>query len=79
MRLRILAAAIAAVVLAVAASTAAGGTSARGSAAATKITVWLQNDAQTGWPEIVAAATRPSRLTTRASTSTCSTRPGART
>jgi N,N'-diacetylchitobiose transport system substrate-binding protein len=58
MRLRILAAAIAAVVLAVAASTAAGGTSARGSAAATKITVWLQNDAQTGWPEIVAAATK---------------------
>jgi N,N'-diacetylchitobiose transport system substrate-binding protein len=42
----------------VAASTAAGGTSARGSAAATKITVWLQNDAQTGWPEIVAAATK---------------------
>jgi N,N'-diacetylchitobiose transport system substrate-binding protein len=58
MRRRILAAAIAAVALAVAASTAAGGTSARGSAAATKITVWLQNDAQTGWPEIVAAATK---------------------
>jgi N,N'-diacetylchitobiose transport system substrate-binding protein len=58
MRLRILAAAIAAVALAVAASTAAGGTSARGSSAATKITVWLQNDAQTGWPEIVASATK---------------------
>ena len=58
MRLRILAAAIAAVALAVAASTAAGGTSVRSSAAATKITVWLQNDAETGWPEIVAAATK---------------------
>jgi N,N'-diacetylchitobiose transport system substrate-binding protein len=58
MRLRILAAAIAAVALAVAASTAAGGTSAPGSAAAGKITVWLQNDAQTGWPEIVAAANK---------------------
>jgi N,N'-diacetylchitobiose transport system substrate-binding protein len=58
MRLRILAAAIAAVALAVAASTAAGGTSARGSAAAGKITVWLQNDAESGWPEIVAAATK---------------------
>ena len=58
MRLRILAAAIAAVALAVAASTAAGGTSVRSSAAATKITVWLQNDAETGWPEIVASATK---------------------
>ena len=58
MRLRVLAAAIAAVALAVAASTAAGGTSARGSATAGKITVWLQNDAQSGWPEIVAAATK---------------------
>jgi len=48
-----------AVVLAVAASTAAGSTSSRGSrAAADKITVWLQNDAESGWPEIVAAATK---------------------
>jgi len=46
-------------VLAVAASTAAGSTSSRGSsAAANKITVWLQNDAQSGWPEIVASATK---------------------
>ena len=45
--------------LAVAASTAAGSTSSRGSsAAANKITVWLQNDAQSGWPEIVASATK---------------------
>jgi N,N'-diacetylchitobiose transport system substrate-binding protein len=58
MRLRLLVAAICAVALAVAASTAAGGTSARGSATAGKITVWLQNDAQSGWPEIVAAATK---------------------
>ena len=59
MRLRLLAAATFAVVLAVAASTAAGGTSSRDSgAAANKITVWLQNDAESGWPEIVAAATK---------------------
>ena len=59
MRLRLLAAATFAVVLAVAASTAAGGTSSRDSrAAANKITVWLQNDAQSGWPEIVASATK---------------------
>jgi N,N'-diacetylchitobiose transport system substrate-binding protein len=59
MKLRLLAAAICAVVLAVATSTAAGSTSSRGSsAAANKITVWLQNDAQSGWPEIVASATK---------------------
>jgi len=59
MRFRLLAAATFAVVLAVAASTAAGGTSSRDSrAAANKITVWLQNDAESGWPEIVAAATK---------------------
>ena len=59
MRLRLLAAAITAVVLAIAASTAAGSTSSRDSrAAANKITVWLQNDAESGWPEIVAAATK---------------------
>jgi N,N'-diacetylchitobiose transport system substrate-binding protein len=59
MKLRLLAAAICAVVLSVAASTAAGSTSSRGSsAAANKITVWLQNDAQSGWPEIVASATK---------------------
>src|SRR5207249_1563728 len=53
------AAAIMTVVLAVAASTAAGSASSRdSSAAANKITVWLQNDAESGWPEIVAAATK---------------------
>src|SRR3954470_4943129 len=39
--------------IAVAASTASAHTS---RAAASKITVWLQVDAQTGWPELVAAA-----------------------
>ena len=59
MRIHVLAAATLAVVLALAASTAAASTSSRDSrAAASKITVWLQNDAQTGWPEIVAAATK---------------------
>src|SRR3954454_19869752 len=55
MKTRIMAAAILAVVLAAAASTASGGTS---SAKATKIVVWLQNDAQSGWPEAVALANR---------------------
>jgi N,N'-diacetylchitobiose transport system substrate-binding protein len=41
--------------LAVAASTANGGTS---RSHATKIVVWLQNDAQNGWPEAVALANR---------------------
>ncbi|HEX6701039.1 MAG TPA: extracellular solute-binding protein [Gaiellaceae bacterium] len=59
MRLRLIAAAIFAVVLAVAASSAAASTSSRDTrAAADKITVWLQNDAESGWPEIVAAATK---------------------
>jgi N,N'-diacetylchitobiose transport system substrate-binding protein len=55
MKKRILAAAILAVALAAAASTASGGTS---SAKATKIVVWLQNDAESGWPEAVALANR---------------------
>jgi N,N'-diacetylchitobiose transport system substrate-binding protein len=50
-----MAAAILAVALAAAASTASGGTS---SAKASKIVVWLQNDAQNGWPEAVAIANR---------------------
>src|SRR5438128_6414366 len=48
--LGLLAAAFFAVALAVAASTATGATN------ATSITVWLQVDAKTGWPDIVAAA-----------------------
>jgi N,N'-diacetylchitobiose transport system substrate-binding protein len=55
MKTRIIAAAILAVALTAAASTASGGTS---SAKATKIVVWLQNDAQSGWPEAVAVANR---------------------
>ncbi len=48
--LRLLAAAFFAVALAVAASTATGATKAN------SITVWLQVDAKTGWPDVVAAA-----------------------
>jgi N,N'-diacetylchitobiose transport system substrate-binding protein len=55
MKARYLAAALLAALLAVAASTASGGTS---SHQATKIVVWLQNDAQNGWPEAVALANR---------------------
>jgi N,N'-diacetylchitobiose transport system substrate-binding protein len=55
MKVRYLVAAILAVMLAVAASTASGGTS---RSHATKLTVWLQVDAQNGWPEAVALANR---------------------
>jgi N,N'-diacetylchitobiose transport system substrate-binding protein len=55
MKVRYLAAALLAVMLAVAASTASGGTS-RGHA--TKLVVWLMNDAQSGWPDAVALANR---------------------
>jgi N,N'-diacetylchitobiose transport system substrate-binding protein len=54
---RIIAAALLAAALAVAASTASGGTSGTKGAAATKLTVWLQTDAQNGWPSAVAGAT----------------------
>src|SRR5690242_18895774 len=50
---RLFAAAALAASLAVAASTASARTD---RAAASKITVWLQVDAQTGWPDLVAAA-----------------------
>jgi N,N'-diacetylchitobiose transport system substrate-binding protein len=53
MNVRILAAALLAVALAATASTASGGVSARG---AQSITVWLQVDAQNGWPDVVASA-----------------------
>jgi N,N'-diacetylchitobiose transport system substrate-binding protein len=52
MKARIIALAVLVAVLAVAAST-AGGATKRSQAS---ITVWLQVDAQTGWPEVVAAA-----------------------
>ena len=55
MKVRYLAVALLAAMLAVAASTASGGTS-RGHA--TKLVVWLMNDAQSGWPEAVALANR---------------------
>jgi N,N'-diacetylchitobiose transport system substrate-binding protein len=53
MKARFLVVAVFAAVLAVAATTASGGTS---KAQADKIVVWLQNDAQNGWPEAVAIA-----------------------
>src|SRR5438105_5203920 len=53
MKVRILAAAFLAVVLAASASTASGRTSVQ---AAQSITVWLQVDAQNGWPNAVSAA-----------------------
>src|SRR3954465_9429036 len=53
MKVRLFAVAALAAMIAVAASTASAHTS---RAAASKITVWLQVDAQTGWPELVAAA-----------------------
>src|SRR5437764_14955652 len=55
MKVRYLAAALLVAMLAVAASTASGGTN---RAQAGKIVVWLQNDAQSGWPEAVALANR---------------------
>jgi N,N'-diacetylchitobiose transport system substrate-binding protein len=57
MKVRLFAAAALAAMLAVAASTASAQTDGSGHAtAASKITVWLQVDAQTGWPDLVAAA-----------------------
>src|SRR5256886_7841009 len=53
MKVRYLAAGLLVAMLAVAASTASGGTS---RSHATKVVVWLQNDAQNGWPEAVALA-----------------------
>jgi N,N'-diacetylchitobiose transport system substrate-binding protein len=57
MKVRFFAAAALAAVLAVAATSAASARpSHTGRAAASKITVWLQVDAQSGWPAVVAAA-----------------------
>src|SRR4051812_1405433 len=55
MKVRYLAAGLLVAMLAVAASTASGGTSSRH---ATKLVVWLMNDAQSGWPDAVAVANR---------------------
>src|SRR6266480_3669713 len=55
MKVRYLAVGLLIAMLAVTASTASGGTS---RSHATKIVVWLQNDAQNGWPEAVALANR---------------------
>ena len=55
MKVRFLVAAVLAAMLAIAATTASGGTS---KTQAGKIVVWLQNDAQNGWPEAVALANR---------------------
>jgi len=56
MKVRLFAVAALVAMLAVAASSASARTNVSGRAAASKITVWLQVDAQSGWPEIVAAA-----------------------
>ena len=53
MRLRVVVAAALAVALGVMAATAGAST---GRQQANKLTVWLQVDAQSGWPDIVAAA-----------------------
>jgi N,N'-diacetylchitobiose transport system substrate-binding protein len=55
MKVRYFAVALLAALFAVAASTASGGTS---RSHATKLVVWLQVDAQNGWPEAVALANR---------------------
>jgi N,N'-diacetylchitobiose transport system substrate-binding protein len=57
MKARLIAAAALAAALAVGVSTASARTSGGTGATAAKITVWLQVDAQSGWPEAVAAAT----------------------
>src|ERR1700751_4802505 len=53
MKLRVVAAALVAVSLGAVAATAQAG---RQRVAANKLTVWLQVDAQSGWPDVVAAA-----------------------
>jgi N,N'-diacetylchitobiose transport system substrate-binding protein len=55
MRLRVVVAAALAVALGVVAATASASS---GRAQANKLTVWLQVDAQNGWPDVVAAATQ---------------------
>ena len=55
MRLRVIGAALLVAALGVVAATASAGTSRQ---TANKLTVWLQVDAQSGWPTVVAAATQ---------------------
>ena len=57
MKARIIAAVALAAALSVVVSTASGGNKSAGKASASKIVVWLQTDAQNGWPTAVAAAT----------------------
>jgi N,N'-diacetylchitobiose transport system substrate-binding protein len=56
MKVRLFAAAAVVATLALAASTASARTNVSDHAAASKITVWLQTDAQSGWPNVVNAA-----------------------
>src|SRR4051812_30513330 len=58
MQRRTLLAAVVIAALTVSVSTAAAKVSTPGGTAAGSITVWLQVDAQSGWPEVVAAATK---------------------
>ena len=73
MNVRVFAAAVLVAALAV---VAVGATGASGGSAANTLTVWLQIDAQSGWPEVVAAAPMLSSSGTPAGTSTSSTRRG---
>ena len=73
MRSRVLAAAAAVAALGVVAATASAGVQ---RAQANKLTVWLQVDAQSGWPDVVAAANKRSEATIPAGPSTSSTRTG---
>jgi N,N'-diacetylchitobiose transport system substrate-binding protein len=57
MKARIIAAVALAAALSVVVSTASGGNKSAGKASASKLVVWLQTDAQNGWPTAVAAAT----------------------
>jgi N,N'-diacetylchitobiose transport system substrate-binding protein len=56
MKARIIAAVALAAALSVVVSTASGGNKSAGKASASKLVVWLQTDAQNGWPTAVAAA-----------------------
>src|SRR5213083_757278 len=57
MKARIIAAVALAAALSVVVSTASGGNKSAGKASASKLVVWIQTDAQNGWPTAVAGAT----------------------
>jgi N,N'-diacetylchitobiose transport system substrate-binding protein len=57
MKARIIAAVALAAALSVVVSTASGGNKSAGKASASKVVVWIQTDAQNGWPAAVAGAT----------------------